>query len=174
MNFTPLKVAGAFGISSAINSDFRGSLTRLWDLNSSPCTFNLIQSSIVRNPTSGTLRGLHFQSEPFAENKVVECVGGRVFDVLLDLRVESPTSGEHLALEIGFGCEYLGVFVPAGCAHGYITLEANSTLVYFMDKTFAPEHSSGIRWNDPAFEIVWPSAPRLISEIDANWPSISQ
>ena len=173
MNFTQLKIAGAFGISSPINLDFRGSLTRLWDLDSSPVNFNLVQSSIVHNPTSGTLRGLHFQSEPFAENKVIECVGGKVFDVLLDLRVGSPTSGEHLALEIGLGCDFLGVFVPSGCAHGYVTLETNSTLVYFMDKTFTPEHSSGIRWNDPALKIPWPIVPTLISERDTNWPLLT-
>jgi len=173
MNLTPIAIDGAFGITSPTKLDFRGSLTRLWDIDSPLCNFNLVQSSAVHNPTIGTLRGLHFQAEPFAENKVVECVSGRVFDVLLDLRVGSPTSGKHLTLEIGLGCDYLGIFVPAGCAHGYITLEANSTLVYFMDKEFSPEHSSGIRWDDPSFEILWPSAPTLISDRDANWPILT-
>lgn len=172
MNFTPIGINGAFGISSSTKLDFRGSLTRLFDLDSPINMFNLVQSSVVHNPTIGTLRGLHFQSEPFSENKVVECVAGRVFDVLLDLRPGSSTLDKYLGLEIGLGCDYLGVFVPAGCAHGYITLEANSTLIYFMDKGFSADHSSGIRWDDPSFGIIWPIAPTLISERDSNWPSL--
>ena len=169
MIFNSIGIHGAYGILSSAKIDFRGSLTRLWDSDSVLHSFNLVQASIVHNPTVGTLRGLHFQAEPFSENKVVECVKGKVFDVVLDLRTDSPTSGKHFASEIGFNCDYLGVFVPAGCAHGYITLEANSSLLYFMDKAFSPEHASGIRWNDPTFGIKWPSAPTVISYRDSNW-----
>ena len=95
MEFSPLGIEGAFGIIGESQVDSRGTLTRVWDCNTILGNFNLNQSSVVSNPTKGTLRGLHYQVEPFSENKVIECVSGRVFDVIVDLRNESRTYGTH-------------------------------------------------------------------------------
>ena len=171
MNFVPLKIFGAFGIIEQTKSDFRGTFIRTFDVNTQLSGFEINQSSVTHNPKSGTLRGMHYQVEPYSENKVVMCLSGKVFDVILDLREDSVTFGENLSFEIGPNSPYLGLFVPAGCAHGYLTLENNSTLAYFMDKSYSREHSSGVLWNDPKFSIDWPSTPVLISERDANWPT---
>jgi dTDP-4-dehydrorhamnose 3,5-epimerase len=170
MEFVPLEIEGVQGIIENSHIDSRGSLIRIWDSNSFLSVFKLNQSSIVLNPISGTLRGLHYQSEPFAENKVVECVSGKVFDVIVDLRRESRTYGRHLEVALGPSERYLGLFVPAGCAHGYLTLEPNSILVYFMDKAYSADHARGIIWNDSKLCINWPGEPTLISASDLKWP----
>lgn len=171
MQFTPLSIEGAFGISESTHSDLRGSMTRIWDNNSILRNFDLVQSSIVTNPARGTLRGLHYQAEPFSENKVVECIAGKVFDVIFDMRKDSKTYREHLTIQIGPSEAYMGLFVPAGCAHGYLTLQPHSTLVYFMDNAYSREHSRGIPWNDDSLAVKWPFKPLLLSEQDASWLS---
>lgn len=172
MLFLPLEISGTFGIIEPVKSDDRGFLTRIWEVNTQLDEFKLTQSSFVSNPRSGTLRGLHYQDGPFSENKVVLCVTGRVFDVIIDLRKGSKTSGKYVSYEIGPGCEFLGLFVPKGCAHGYLTMDSNSSLVYYMDQEYSAEYARGLRWNDPKFSIAWPSNPLLISERDADWPMI--
>jgi dTDP-4-dehydrorhamnose 3,5-epimerase len=169
MLFVPLEIDGVFGIIEPTKSDNRGSLTRVWDVNTSLSEFKLVQSSFVTNPKLGTLRGLHYQEEPHSENKIILCVTGRVFDVILDLRVDSKTNGNYVSHEIGPHCEFLGLFAPKGCAHGYLTIESDSSIVYFMDQEYLAELTRGLRWNDPKFSIRWPSNPLLISERDANW-----
>lgn len=171
MNFIPLEIAGAFGIIEPVTSDFRGSFMRTWDANTQPGVFHVNQSSLTHNPKAGTLRGMHYQVEPYMENKVVVCVSGKVFDVILDLREDSITFGMNSSFEIGPNSAYLGLFVPAGCAHGYLTIENNSTVLYFMDKSYSEEHSSGVLWNDPKYSIDWPSTPVLMTERDENWPT---
>ena len=133
----PLKIEGSFGLVSKSVSDIRGTLTRIWENSLISTEFRLKQASIVGNPISFTLRGLHYQKFPFSETKIIQCISGKAFDVILDLRKESNTYGEHITLEIGPGSEYQGLVVPSGCAHGYMTLEANSTLIYFMDNTYS-------------------------------------
>ena len=173
MGIIPLNIEGAFGITGKPHSDFRGSLTRVWDSSLLFGSFNLVESSIVLNPTSGILRGMHYQKAPYSENKIVECVSGKVFDVIIDLREESNTYKKHLEILLGPKESFLGMFVPSGCAHGYLTLEENSTLIYFMDKEYSPENSSGLIWNDPILSINWPSEPILISERDSKWPVLN-
>lgn len=174
MEFIPLEIEGVFGILSESKSDSRGSLTRAWDSTSILKSFNLIQSSIVTNPRMGTLRGLHFQTDPFSENKVVECISGEVFDVIVDLRQESSTFGNHLEVVLGLSSAYIGLFVPSGCAHGYVTLEQDSTLIYFMDKEYSAENSKGIHWEDPKLQIQWPIKPTVISARDQSWPKFME
>ena len=172
MEFIPLAISGALGIISESHSDSRGSLTRVWDTKSPLGNFNLVQSSLVLNPKAKTLRGLHFQTFPFSENKVIECVSGKVFDVIIDLRPESSTYKRQLAIHLGPDEKFIGIHVPAGCAHGYLTLEENSTLIYFMDREYSVKNSQGLLWNDPFLSIHWPSEPALISEQDSSWPSL--
>jgi dTDP-4-dehydrorhamnose 3,5-epimerase len=170
MIFTPLDIPGAYGISSPSKSDFRGTLIRTWESNPSLQEFDLVQSSITINPKSGTLRGMHFQRDPYAENKIVLCITGRVFDVVLDLRKESPTFSKHLSFEIGQTAKYLGILIPPGCAHGYLTLVENSILLYYMDAEFSPDHATGVLWDDPKYGIRWPQQPSYLSELDSKWP----
>jgi dTDP-4-dehydrorhamnose 3,5-epimerase len=172
MNFTSLEIQNSLAVTLGTKLDDRGSLTRIWEANSVLKAFKLDQASIVNNPVTGTLRGLHYQSEPYSENKFIQCVSGKVFDVILDLRKDSITYKKHIGIEIGFGCAYQGLFVPAGCAHGYLTLELNSTLIYFMDKAYSPENSKGVRWNDPKLLINWPRKPTLVSQQDLQWPGL--
>lgn len=149
IKFTSLKLHDTFALTLEQNTDERGILTRLWEGNLVFEEFKICEVSIVQNTHSRTLRGLHFQDEPRAESKVIQCLSGKVFDVVVDLRQDSATYKEYLALEIGLECHYQGLFIPKGCAHGYLTLEENTTLLYFMNEIYSPEHSNGIRWDDP-------------------------
>lgn len=173
MNFYPLVIKDAFAIKMNCALDERGALLRIWE--SSPIFegFNLIQASIVHNPDKHTLRGIHYQEEPYSENKIIQCISGKIFDVIIDLRYESSTYGQKLEIELGQSCEFQGILVPARCAHGYLTLETNCTLVYFMDKEFNPESRRGIIWNDSKLQINWPNSPKLISDSDQLWPQVT-
>ena len=170
----PLKIDGSFGLVSKSVSDARGTLIRAWENGLISTEFNIKQVSIVTNPTRLTLRGLHYQKFPYSETKFILCISGKVFDVMLDLRKESDTYGKHINIEIGPSSKYQGLVVPSGCAHGYITLEANSTLVYFMDNIYSAEDSCGILWNDPNLDIKWPHKPGLVSQKDLDWPHFEE
>lgn len=170
IKFTTLKIQNCLAFTSDFTSDSRGSLTRIWEENPFLAAFKLIEASIVINPMVGTLRGLHFQGEPSAENKIIQCVSGKAFDVVLDIRKESVTYKEYIAIEIGPECRFQGLFVPAGCAHGYLTLEPETSFIYFMDCAYLPEKSRGIRWNDPNWLINWPIKPSIVSQQDSDWP----
>ena len=118
IKFTSLQILDSSALTLETILDNRGSLSRIWEENSVLKKFNLSQASIVNNPVMGTLRGLHYQSEPYSENKVIQCVSGKAFDVILDLRKDSSTYKKLLEIEIGPECLYQGLFVPSGCAHG--------------------------------------------------------
>jgi dTDP-4-dehydrorhamnose 3,5-epimerase len=126
--------------------------------------FAPVQISVSENAQKHTLRGMHWQAAPHAERKLIRCVRGAVHDVALDLR-----TGTHVALtlsaEVGNA-----IFIPAGCAHGFLSLTDDAALEYMMDVPFAPAAARGLRWNDPRFGIAWPAAPAVISARDANWP----
>jgi dTDP-4-dehydrorhamnose 3,5-epimerase len=160
------------GITIDPKQDERGILSRIWEENSRVKNFRIIEASHVTNPVNRTLRGLHYQSRPYAENKIIQCVTGKVFDVILDLRSESKTYKKHLEVEIGPKSLFQGVFVPEGCAHGYMTLQSNSNLIYFMDQVYLPERSKGVNWEDPKLSVKWPNKPILISQQDLNWPRL--
>jgi dTDP-4-dehydrorhamnose 3,5-epimerase len=169
MNFEPLEIEGVLGIRENVMNDFRGTFLRTWDTNTKLGEFQINQASFTLNPNVRTLRGLHYQCEPFAENKVVFSPQGRIFDVVLDLREESPTFERHVSFEIGPKCTLIGLYIPAGCAHGYLTMEENSSLIYFMDKEYSRDHSRGVLWNDPKYGISWPQSPLHISDTDLGW-----
>lgn len=169
MEFIPLKIEGVLGITQNSRTDNRGSLLRVWEQNTFMSDFPLIQSSLVLNPEAGTLRGIHYQAEPYSEKKIIQCFSGRVFDVVVDLRKDSSNFGEHMSLEIGPSSNYIGLIVPSGCAHGYLTLEPHSNLIYFMDNEFSPQNSFGLLWNDEKLAIQWPFQPTNISPQDASW-----
>jgi len=117
----------------------------------------------------GTLRGMHYQLAPSAETKVVRCIRGSLFDVILDLRQDSPTYLQHFGAELTAEHRRM-MYVPKGFAHGFVTLEDETEAFYFVDESYAPELERGIRWNDPRFGIEWPVEPTVISEKDSAHP----
>lgn len=170
MELESLEIAGVFGIKTSTSFDDRGSFLRVWDVDNFREQIELVQASVANNPYPRTLRGLHFQTHPYSETKVVQCVLGSVFDVVVDLRRSSSTYGKHLSIRMGSKEMYQGIVVPKGFAHGYLTLEAHSTLLYFVDSPYVPESSKGIVWNDPILQISWPLEPKIISDRDKNFP----
>ena len=131
----------------------------------------LVQCSISFNTRKGTLRGLHYQAVPHAEAKLVRCTKGAIYDVVVDLRPQSSTFKEWIAVELT-GEDRNMVYVPEGCAHGFLTLEDESEVFYQMSEFYDAESSSGVRWDDPAFHITWPGKVEVISERDRTYPNI--
>ncbi len=116
---------------------------------------DFIQDNLALSVRKGTVRGLHFQSPPFAQAKLVGCVRGAVFDVAVDIRHGSPNFGRHVAVELSAANGWQ-LFIPAGFAHGYCTLEENSVLFYKVDGGYSPQHDAGVLWQDPDIAIAWP------------------
>jgi dTDP-4-dehydrorhamnose 3,5-epimerase len=135
--------------------------------------FDIAQISHSFNQAKGTIRGVHFQVEPFAQAKLVFCGKGKVFDVALDLRKNSETYGEWYGLELTEENRRI-LYIPKGFAHGFQTLEDNSELIYFISNVYSKEHEAGVKWNDPIFGIKWPLEPTVISEKDKIWPSFEK
>lgn len=172
MELIPLELDGVLGIKSTVSRDERGSFLRVFDATTLADNFTLDQASIAVNPMARTLRGLHYQENPHAETKIIQCVTGRVFDVLVDIQKDSPSFGQHVSLLLGPSETYQGVFVAKGFAHGYLTLESDSTLLYFMDHPYVHESARGIVWDDPALQIGWPFEPVIISTRDKSFHQI--
>ena len=117
----------------------------------------------------GTLRGIHYQAAPHEEVKFVRCTSGAIFDVAVDLRPESPTSRPGSELELSAE-NRLALYIPEGCAHGFLTLEDSTEICYQISEFYVPEAARGVRWNDPAFGIIWPSEVTVINERDLTYP----
>ena len=172
MRFAATAIAGVVVVDIEPRTDERGSFARLHcpeAFASAGHPFAPVQTSLSRNPTAGTLRGLHFQPPPHAEVKLVRCVRGRIFDVAVDLRPDSPTHRRWTAAELSAETAR-ALLVPEGVAHGFLTLEPDSDVIYQISPAYQPGHEAGVRWDDPAFAIAWPSAPALISPRDAGYP----
>ena len=131
--------------------------------------FTPVQTSLSRNNGALTLRGMHYQAAPRAETKLVRVVRGRAFDVCLDLRPGSPTHRRWVGFELDAESAQ-AVLIPEGVAHGFLTLEADTDVLYQISPAFEPGHGAGVRWDDPAFSIEWPAIPAIISERDAAYP----
>ena len=128
-----------------------------------------VQLNVSRNISRGTLRGMHYQAEPSPEPKLVRCTAGRVFDVAVDLRPTSPSFYRWTSVELD-AIAYNGLFIPPGCAHGFLTLSDDTEVTYLAGAAYVPELACGVRWNDPAFAIAWPFEPEIMSEKDASYP----
>jgi dTDP-4-dehydrorhamnose 3,5-epimerase len=168
MIFTELNLNGAYVIDPELITDERGFFARTWcqqEFADRNLCHNFVQCSISFNKKQGTLRGMHFQSVPFAETKLVRCTRGAIYDVILDLRRDSPTFRSWAAVQLDESNRRL-LYVPAGFAHGFQTLVDNSEVFYQISEFYHPECSSGVRWNDPAFGIEWPTAQRIIAAKD--------
>ena len=152
--------------------DERGFFTRVWDkkiFKDRGLNTDLVQMSYSYSKQKGTLRGMHFQETPFDEAKIVRCMKGKIFDVIIDLRKESQTYKKWISFELDDENRKM-VYIPEGFAHGFQTLEDDTEVIYQMSQFYSPRHSVGFRWNDPLFEIKWPSEPKAISSKDLNFP----
>jgi dTDP-4-dehydrorhamnose 3,5-epimerase len=174
MIFTETAVAGAFVIDLERHVDERGFFARTWcreELGRRGLHADLDQCSVSFNGRAGTLRGMHYQAAPRAETKIVSCMRGVVYDVVLDLRRESPTYRRWAAVELS-GDSLRMLYIPEGCAHGFQTLTPEALVHYQIAGTYSSEHARGVRWDDPAFGIAWPPAERTISPRDAAYPDL--
>lgn len=172
MKFTPLKVRDAFRVDLDPKRDDRGHFARWWcedEFAAHGIGFRAVQANTGVSPLAGTLRGLHFQSAPEAEAKYARCTRGAAFDVVVDLRPDSPTylqwDATELRAETG-----AGLYAPPGCAHGYLTLEADTELHYLTSARYAAALAGGVRYDDPVLAIQWPRDVALVSERDRTWP----
>lgn len=172
MKFLPARVAGAFVIEMEKRTDERGYFARAWcerEFAAQGLATAISQVNVGVSARAGTLRGMHYQLAPHSEVKVVRCARGAVFDVAVDLRPGSPT------FRAWHGCELTAdsgrmLYVPEGCAHGYLTLTDDAELMYFTSRPYAPDAARGVRHDDPAFSIQWPRPVSTISPADAAWP----
>jgi len=172
MRFLATELAGVLLVEAEPRGDERGGFARLHcpdEFAAASQPFAPAQTSLSRNPRAFTLRGMHYQRPPHAETKLVRCVRGRIFDVALDLRSDSPTYRRWVGVELSAD-NLRGLYIPEGVAHGFLTLEADSDVLYQIAPKYEPGHEAGVRWDDPAFAIVWPAPPALISPRDATYP----
>ena len=171
---TPLK--GACVIEVEPIEDSRGLFARSWckrEFESHNLDSKLVQCNISFNIKKGTLRGMHYQIEPFEEAKLVRCTRGAIFDVIIDLRAGSPTFKDWFAVELTDENRKM-LYIPERFAHGFQTLKDNTEVFYQMSECHSSEHSRGIRYNDPSFSIWWPEDRRIISKKDQQYPDFSQ
>lgn len=172
MKFNEIPLAGAYLIEPEQNADDRGFFARVWsrdEFEQYGLATALVQCNISYNKLAGTLRGMHFQSPPYPEVKVVRCTMGAIFDVIIDLRPASPTFKQWHGVALSAD-NMLMAYVPDGFAHGFVTLTDNAEVFYQMSEFYHPEYGRGVRWNDRAFGIHWPLEPRVISERDRHYP----
>lgn len=172
MIFTETKLKGAFIIDIARLQDERGFFGRAWckqEFEKHGLNPDAVQANISYNEHHGTIRGMHYQIEPFAESKTVRCTSGSIFDVIIDVRPTSPTYKQWLGAELT-ARSFRMLYVPAGFAHGFITLEDHTSVHYLVTQYYTPRAEAGIRFDDPAFNIEWPIKPTLVSDRDKSHP----
>lgn len=172
MIFTKTALAGVWVIDLERREDERGYFARTFcfdEFGQRGLIDNFVQSNASFNRRAGTLRGMHFQAEPYPEVKLVRCTRGAIFDVAVDLRPESPTFRKWFGVELTED-NARSIYVPAGCAHGFQTLVPDSEVLYMMGETYRQDLARGVRWNDSAFNIHWPLADPVMSERDATYP----
>jgi dTDP-4-dehydrorhamnose 3,5-epimerase len=168
----PATVAGVFRIEMERLTDDRGYFARTWssrDAEERGLNTRIAQCNVSYNRRRATLRGMHFQIAPHQEAKLVRCVRGALIDVILDLRPDSPTYKKWEAFELTQE-NGAAVYIPEGCAHGFQTLVDDTEVHYQISEYYAPDSARGVRWNDPAFAIVWPLPNPILSPRDAAYP----
>jgi dTDP-4-dehydrorhamnose 3,5-epimerase len=173
MIFRETKIAGVIEIDLEIRADERGFFARSWcrrEFEARGLDSNLVQCNVSYNKRRGTLRGMHYQQEPHAECKLVRCTRGAIYDVVVDLRRNSHTFGQWSSLTLTAENRHM-IFVPEGCAHGFLTLDDDVEVFYQMSEFYEPKAARGVRFDDPQFRIEWPEPVKVISERDRNYPS---
>jgi dTDP-4-dehydrorhamnose 3,5-epimerase len=177
MRFNETEIAGVVIVEPDVYKDDRGA----WILAWKPSEFAergletaIAQASTAVTRTRGSIRGMHYQTAPFEEAKVVRVTRGAIFDVAVDLRPDSPTYLRWVGVELSDANRKI-MYLPPGCAHGYQTLTDDSEVFYFVSAPYSPPHQRGVRWDDPAFGIAWPlGAPTRINERDATYPYLDR
>ena len=176
MIFHKTKINGLYILEFEPMEDSRGYFVKVFsekEFKKNKINFKINEVNKSFNHKKGTLRGLHFQKKPKAEGKIVQCIRGKIYDVALDLRPSSKTYGAWESIELSSSDKKM-LLIPKGFAHGLQTLTENCEVVYFMDGFYSSEHASGVRWNDPTFNIKWPLKISNLSEKDKNWPLVKQ
>ena len=176
MQFTPTPIAGAFLIEPKRISDDRGFFARTWcadTLAKQGLNPGVVQINTAHNIKAGTVRGMHFQKAPHAEVKIVHCPHGAIFDVVVDLRPDSPTYCRWHGAELSKD-NLLALYIPEGCAHGYQALTDGAVMTYLTSAPYAAQSATGARFDDPAFGIEWPREITVMSAADRGWPLISK
>jgi dTDP-4-dehydrorhamnose 3,5-epimerase len=172
VKFVEASLNGAFLIEVRRAEDARGFFARTFsaaEFSARGLPAQMPECSVSFNARKGTLRGLHFQAEPHAEDKLVRCTAGAIYDVIVDLRADSPSYRRWFAAELT-ASNHRSLFVPKGFAHGFMTLEDNSEVFYMISAPQAPGFERGIRWNDPLLGIEWPMQPTVLSARDTGLP----
>ena len=172
MIFKETKLKGAFIIEPERIEDERGFFARTFcrnEFEAHGLNPHLVQCSVSFNKKKGTLRGMHYQTAPHEEAKLVRCTSGAIYDVMLDLRPNSPTFKQWVSVELT-GENRRMLYVPEGMAHGFQTLQDETEVLYQMSEFYNPEAARGVRWDDPSFTVQWPSKPLIVSRKDTSYP----
>ncbi len=176
MDIKPTEIDGVHLVETERIHDDRGYFVRTFSADEfaeAGIDPTVVQTSVSFNAVAGTLRGMHLQRDPHGETKLVRCGAGRIFDVAVDVRAGSATYGRWLGVELD-AASYTALLLPPGVAHGFITLEDRSEVVYSMSASFAPEASAGFRWDDPDVGIEWPRAPAVMAQRDRDLPLLRE
>ncbi len=176
MQFTETNVVSARVIDPSPRIDDRGRFMRAWcarEFMEHGLDFLPVQANMGFSVQKGTVRGMHYQETPALEAKLVRCTRGAIFDVVLDLRVESPSYGKWYGVELSAENGRM-LYVPEHCAHGYQTLEDCTEMYYMTSGFYAPNVARGVRFDDPAFGIQWPLVAKVVSDQDRSWPLVER
>jgi dTDP-4-dehydrorhamnose 3,5-epimerase len=175
MIFRETKLKGAYVVDIEKLEDERGFFARSWcqkEFEAHGLNPRLVQCNISFNARKGTMRGMHYQTQPFEEAKLIRCTRGAIHDVIVDIRPDSPTFREYVGILLTADNRRM-LYAPEGFAHGFLTLDDNTEVFYQMSEFYAPECAKGFRWNDPAFRIAWPEVVQVISERDRAYPDFT-
>ncbi|MFA5117964.1 MAG: dTDP-4-dehydrorhamnose 3,5-epimerase family protein [Candidatus Omnitrophota bacterium] len=172
MKFYEQKIPGVFLIAAEPFKDSRGEFFRHFcrkEFAAHGLNAGILQTNVSKNNKAHTLRGMHYQLKPYQEHKTMLCISGAIHDIIVDLRPDSATFLKWISVELSAD-EPLSLHLPAGCANGYVTLEDNTSILYYMSEFYVPEAYRGFRYNDPLFKFTWPCEPRVISDKDRSYP----
>lgn len=176
MKFEKTPIKDAWLITLEARGDARGYFARAYcrkELEAHGIDATVVQANTSYSRDAGTIRGMHYQNAPAAETKLMRCIRGSVYDVIIDLRPDSETYMQHYGIELSAENRRM-LFVPKGFAHGFMTLEPHTEVLYMVGEYYTPECETGLRYNDPTFNINWPLEVTVISDKDKAWPDFEK